>query len=243
MQVEKNDIILKLKREVLALQGFKRPSLVSTVSALGPIENAFPNQSFPTGAVHEFLSPLPEYAAATNGFITALLSILTSPSGMCLWISNGCNIFPPALKLFAINPDRVIFINTAKHKQALWTIEEGLKCPALAAVIGEVRELSFTESRRLQLAVKESKVTGLIHRHNYRNENTVACVSRWKIKPIHSVSVDGLPGLGFPRWNVQLQKVRNGRPGNWNIEWSAGRFQYDDNNAISISTTGKLKAG
>ncbi len=242
MLAEKDDIILKLKKEVLALQGFKRLGLAPAFSALGPIEKAFPNQSFPTGAVHEFLSPMPEYAAATNGFITALLSVLTSQTGMCLWVSTGRNIFPLTLKLFGINPDRIIFIDAAKHKQALWTIEEGLKCSALDAVIGEVRELSFTESRRLQLAVEESKVTGLIHRYNCKSENTVACVSRWKIKPISSIAVDGLPGLGFPRWNVQLEKVRNGRPGSWYIEWSAGKFQYSTESAI-MPATRKLKAG
>ena len=37
---------------------------------LGPIKDAFPNASFPVGAVHEFLCAAPEDAAATAGFIT-----------------------------------------------------------------------------------------------------------------------------------------------------------------------------
>ena len=37
----------------------------------------------------------------------------------------------------------------------LWVIEEALKCEGLAAVIGEIKELSFTQSRRLQLAVEK----------------------------------------------------------------------------------------
>jgi len=37
--------------------------------------------------------------------------------------------------------------------------------------------------------------------------------------------VDGLPGLGFPRWQVELLKVRNGQPGSWVVEWSDGRFK------------------
>jgi len=31
--------------------------------------------------------------------------------------------------------------------------------------------------------------------------------------------------VGFPRWNVELLKVRNGNPGAWKIEWSAGSFR------------------
>jgi protein ImuA len=37
---------------------------------------------------------------------------------------------------------------------------------------------------------------------------------------------DGMPGVGFPRWNVQLLKVRNGKPGAWQIEWSADGFRH-----------------
>jgi len=34
-------------------------------------------------------------------------------------------------------------------------MEEALKCAGLAAVIGEVREMDFKQSRRLQLAVEQ----------------------------------------------------------------------------------------
>jgi protein ImuA len=37
--------------------------------------------------------------------------------------------------------------------------------------------------------------------------------------------IDDMPGVGFPCWNVSLQKVRNGKPGNWQVEWSAGEFR------------------
>jgi hypothetical protein len=34
-----------------------------------------------------------------------------------------------------------------------------------------------------------------------------------------------MPGVGFPGWNVELLKVRNGKPGSWQIEWAESRFQ------------------
>ena len=57
-------------------------------------------------------------------------------------------IFPPALKFFGIAPDKIIFIDLQKEKDILWAMEEALKCDGLAAVIGEMQELSFTASRR-----------------------------------------------------------------------------------------------
>lgn len=111
-------------------------------------------------------------------------------------------------------------------REVLWALEEALKCKALAAVVGELREISFTQSRRLQLAVEQSHVTGFLHRYAPRLENTVACVSRWKITSLPSVLDDKLPGVGAPRWNVHLLKARNGKPGSWQVEWTAQGFRH-----------------
>ena len=224
---EKIDVFEKLKGDILSLQGFRTPSCSQRIDfGLGPVESAFPNRIFPTGAVHEFLSDTSEDAAATSGFMAGLLGKLMGQAGACLWISCKRTVFPPSLKIFGIEPDRVIFIDLANKKEVLWAVEEALKCEALSAVVGELNEISFTESRRLQLAVERSRVTGFLHRNNPRMVNTLACVSRWKITPVGSELDDGMPGVGFPRWQVTLQKVRNGEPGTWEIEWSAGRFQH-----------------
>jgi protein ImuA len=86
--------------------------------------------------------------------------------------------------------------------------------------VGELNELSFIDSRRLQLAVERSRVTGFIHRFRPRVQSPVACLTRWKISPLPSQTPDNLPGLGFPRWQVALLKVRNGQPASWQVQWS-----------------------
>jgi protein ImuA len=240
----KMDIIRQLQKEVISLQSASRPSDIRPVdTGLSSIEKAFPGHVFPTGVVHEFISRASEDSAATNGFIAGLLGLLMRKSGVCLWISTGRTIFPPALKVFGIEPDRVIFIDLNRQKEALWAIEEALKCNVLVAVVGELRELGFTESRRLQLAVELSHVTGLIHRYSAKSENTVACVTRWKIGPLPSFMEEGMPGIGYPRWNVQLVKVRNGRPGTWQIEWVANSFRQVTKQTLSISQIHTSKAG
>ena len=103
-------------------------------------------------------------------------------------------------------------------------MEEALKCNAVSAVVGEIREINFTASRRLQLAVEQSQVTGFILRSNFRSVNTTACVSRWKITPLASES-DDMPGIGFPKWKVELLRMRNGKSGSWIMQWVDGRFK------------------
>jgi len=223
----KADIIAQLQRDILPLQRFKT-TLKNTVADALPVrvKDAFPKAEFPLGAVHEFIYTGAEDAAATGGFVAGILASLMCRSGACIWISSSRLIFPPALKFFGIAPDKIIFIDLKKEKEILWAMEEALKCDGISAVIGEIQQLSFTDSRRLQLAVEQSRVTGFILRCNSRSLNTTACVTRWKITSLPSEPADGLPGVGFPRWNVELLKVRNGRPGKWEIEFAAGRFRH-----------------
>ena len=242
MLAAKNDILKALQSDILRLQGFKSVSNGTLDIGLGPIIKAFPSGSFPLGAVHEFLSTQIEDAASTNGFIAGLLSSLMGNNGITLWISSSRTLFPPALKSFGIEPDRFIFIDLQKEKDVIWAMDEALKCNALSAVVGEIREIDFTTSRRLQLAVEQSQVTGFILRNNYRKLNTTACVSRWKITPLASVVNDNLPGVGFPKWKVELLRIRNGKADTWDVQWIDGRFVPVES-ISSVSTWQQQKAG
>ncbi len=241
VELAKQDIILQLQREVLSMQRLKKVSGQSLNTGLWEVEKAFPDQTFPLGAVHEFISNAKEDAAATNGFMAGLISHLIK-KGTAVWVSSKRTIYPPALNLFGIAPEQIFFIDLARQKDVLWAIEEALKCNALSVVVGELTELSFTETRRLQLAVEQSRVTGFIHRYSPKKENVTACVTRWKIRPLASETA-GLPGVGFPRWNVQLEKVRNGKPGTWQVEWSGDHFRQIAQQTFTIQEIQKRKAG
>ena len=227
MPVTKTDIIAQLQRDILPLQGFK-PVINNAGfdTGLGSIKFAFPGTVFPLGSMHEFICSGSAPVSASCGVIAGILSSLMQHGGASVWISPVQTIFPPSLKNFGIEPDKIIFINLQKEKDRLWAMEEALKCEGIAAVVGEMKELSFTVSRRLQLAVEQSGVTGFIIRNNPPGLNTTACITRWKITPLSSMLPDDMPGIGFPRWNVTLLKVRNGKPGNWQLEWSGGRFRH-----------------
>lgn len=228
------DIIRQLQRDILPLQGFKPPTAGKAVEFdLGPLEAAFPNARFPTGAVHEFISRTPQQTAATHGFLSGLLAPLMKNGGACLWIGSAQTLFPPGLPIYGVAPDRLLILDLPGEKDRCWAMEEALKCEALAAVVGEISEIGFTDSRRLQLAVEQSRVTGFLLRHAPRNPGTVASVARWEITPVASEPEEGLPGIGFPRWQATLHKVRNGRPGSWMVEWSAGRFRFPEMPALS----------
>ncbi len=226
MDGTKTDIINRLQRDILALQGFTslRTRYPVRSGELSVME-AFPNKVFPLGAVHEFVTETMEDASATAGFISGLISTVLPTTGVIAWVGSCGLIFPPALKQFGIEPDRVIFFEPLKKREIQWTVEEALRCAAFSAVVAEWSDMSFTESRRLQLAVEKTNVTGFVIRRNPKQLSATACVARWKITSLHSGALDDLPGTGFPRWNVELLKVRNGKPGNRIMEWAGDHLQ------------------
>jgi len=206
-------------------QGFTCPVEGQAKSiGLGSVESAFPNGVFPTGTIHEMICPTHEHAAATGGLLAGLLGLLMRQGGACLWLSKSRKLFPSSLAAFNVEPHRVIFIDLYREKDVLWAMEEALKCEGLAAVVAEVRDISFAQSRRLQLAVESSKVTGFLLRNDPRKLGATTCVARWQITHLPSETEDELPGIGFPRWEADLLRVRNGSPGSWKLEWADGRF-------------------
>lgn len=234
MTATQQEIITKLRRDLQAWEGFRPLAPEERQNfGLGLIESAFPNQVFPTGALHEFISTRPEFTAAIGGFIAGILQTLLEKGGVCVWVSYTRRIYPPALKRFGVSPDRIIFIDVAREKDVLWATEEALKCNGIAAVICEMRLLSFMESRRLQLAIEQSQVTGFILRKDVKVLNTTACTARWTVKPLRSKLRPGMPGVGHPRWQVELLKVKNGQPGSWTLEWKNNAFLHPQTEQIS----------
>jgi len=226
MEAVKRDIIGKLQEQILSLQGVKPVGDGPAVNfGFGEISASFPGKVFPLAAIHEFLSTNLEDAAASGGFISALLSSLMQKGGLCLWISTQRKIFPPSLITFGLSPERIIFIDLQNERDVLWASEEALKCESLAAVVTELEEISFAQSRRLQLVIEKSRVTSFIIRKNAEKLSATLAAARWRISALPSGAIDGLPGLGFPRWNIELLKVKNGLPGSWTIEYSGGSFR------------------
>ncbi|MES2063468.1 MAG: Error-prone repair protein ImuA [Bacteroidota bacterium] len=218
-------IISKLRQDLLKWEGYKPPVSGQHDSlGLGPLESVFPNGVFPVSAVHELVCASSEQAAASGGLVSGMLSVLMQPGGVCVWIGRDRRLFAPALSSFGVTPHQVVFINLVNDKDTLWVMEEALKCTGLTAVVCELREMDFKQSRRFQLAVEHSRVTGFVLRNATGKLGSTACAARWQVKALPSTDLGGLPGLGFPRWQVDLLKVRNGQTGRWVLEWREGRF-------------------
>lgn len=229
------DIIENLKKDVLYQRFSKvRGSKQAIAGRVQPFASAFPLNQFPLGCVHEFICPGNESFSASAAFVAGTLSSLHL-NGSIIWVSDSLIMFPPSFTSFGLSPHQIIFIHLPKQKDILYAAEEALRCEGLSAVIADIRELNFKQSRRLQLATEQSNVTGFVLRNKPKFIITTACVTRWNITPAPSTSHQNIPGIGFTAWNVHLQKVRNGTPQSWKVSWQAGRFIHEHQHLNTIT--------
>ncbi|MDQ1142469.1 ImuA family protein [Pedobacter agri] len=242
-KASKQHIIADLKKQILGMQGYGTLSIQDDAfPQLKLLAKAFPNQHFPLTGIHEFIANETEDAAASTGFINAILSALMQTGGPSIWISATRNVFPPAMQRFALQPDQIIFIDLKNHKEILWVLEEALKCENLSAVVAEIPELSFSQSRRLQLVIEKSKVPAFIIRHQPQQLNNTTCLARWQIKHLPSILPDGMPGVGQPSWSIDLLKVRNAQPSSFKLSWNGTCFQNFEQQTEVLQTFRKLQA-
>lgn len=226
MALAKHEIIAQLQQDILQKEGFRPYANPRMNSVLGPMGSSFPGGALPVGVMHEFQSGTKAQTscrASTVGFVMALASPLIQEGGIIGWV-GASGIYPPGMTAYGVRPDQVMFIHIRKSRHALWATEEALKCGALAVVVAEVGGLDLTASRRLQLSAEQSQTTGFLISDDAHAVIT-SSATRWRVKPIVSHAIDDLPGVGFPRWRVELLRVRNGVPGAWSIQYSGGKFE------------------
>jgi protein ImuA len=129
------------------------------------------------------------------------------------------------LNVLGLDPARVILVEAGDEREALWAMEESLRSGAPAAVAGAVGTiLDLKPSQRLQLAARTSGLPLLLLRPAGAAAASAAA-TRWHIGAA-AAARDRFGLLARWRWRVRLERCRNGRPGEWLVEWDhvAHRF-------------------
>jgi hypothetical protein len=141
-----------------------------------------------------------------------------------LWCLRRPDLYGPGLAAHGLDPARLLLVAAPDDNAILWAMEEGLRAPGLAAVVGEVGRLPMVAGRRLQLAAERSGVTALLLRRwrsaaaaAAERERPSAALTRWRVASLPGTAIPG-PGIGRPRWRVELLRCRGGVPAAWEVE-------------------------
>lgn len=218
--VPKAALLADLRTRIRRLEGVGGEDGGCLPFGVPELDAALPDGGLPLGCLHEVTA---EDRGAGTAFAAALLARLAMDRGApVLWIVRDRDLHAAGLAAYGLTPDRLIAVRAVRDADALWAMEEALRCKRLSAVLGEADRLDLTASRRLQLAAEAGGVTGLLlHAGDGRAGAASAAVTRWRVAPAPSATVDE-PGVGEPRWRLDLLRCRGGRPGSWEVGWQGG---------------------
>lgn len=180
----------------------------------GAIDRRF-GTGLPCGALHEVLGHGPDTEHGTHpSLLVAGLLARHDPERPVLWAMQRSDLFPPGLAAVGLHPRRLILVEGGRDVLAV--MEEALRHPGLAAVVGEVEgRLGLTASRRLQLAAEASGVPAFALRRSQRFDDPAllapsAAASRWRVAALPSAGAGLLPER--PLWRLELLRCREAPP-------------------------------
>lgn len=117
--------------------------------------------------------------------------------------------------------NRLIYVEAKSSRDALFSLEEGLRCRDIGFVLGEIvgnpRVLDFTASKRLSMVAEEYGIPLWLVRLNSSPDLSSARM-RWKVtsapsdKPLWNSSAPGTPS-----WYAALFRARSHPTGEWRL--------------------------
>jgi len=222
MPANASPVLENVRERVRAIEAQTRVAHGSLSFGVDAIDRRLPAHGLALGALHEVAGG---GNGAVHGAAAALFAagIMARTTGQILWCVARRDLFAPAIAQAGLHPDRVIYAEVGDEKSVLACFEEGLRHGGLSGVVGEVAKLSMTASRRLQLVAEASGTLAIAIRRWRRMADAsdfgqpTASVTRWRISALPSSPLP-IPGVGRPRWLVELIRARAGECADFVVE-------------------------
>ncbi|MBL8659499.1 MAG: hypothetical protein JNM75_07050 [Rhodospirillales bacterium] len=169
-------------------------------------------------------------SGAAAGFCAAMLTRLAGEDGTVVWCRREAGLYGPGLAALGLDPARLILVRPRRDADVLWSMEEGLRSRAPAAVLGETAGGGPIALRRLQLAAETGGVPAILLRPPGALFVPGPALTRWRIGSARA-NLAALPEARLTgtaagrashlrlRWQVELQRCRGGVPASWLMEW------------------------
>ena len=108
-----------------------------------------------------------------------------------------------------LDPNRLIFVETARASDTLLALEEALKSKSLSLVFGVLDDIALTPTRRLSLAAAAGKTPCLLVTHA-ASPPAGATATRWRIeRAISGRHAFDPRAPGNPRFVIDLERCRS----------------------------------
>jgi len=186
---------------------------------LPPLDSRLADKGLDAGGLHEIAAAsasLNDDAAATLFLAGIAARFAQEPGFTVFWAVTAFDLYAPGLEQVGLGPQKLLHAQGRKDAEVLAMAEDALRDGSLACVIAEVRAADMTATRRLQLAASDGRTPMLLYRRHRSRQRCPLSVpssamTRWRIGCLASERLPW-PGVGRPRWQVELVRQRGGDP-------------------------------
>jgi protein ImuA len=191
--------------------------------------------------LHEISPQTSFHLGAASGFTLALATLAGQGGKETLWIQTDIARFEAGspyglgLQLFGLPSRQLLMLRARRPIDALFAMEEALKCRAIATVIAELPDdtADLTATRRLSLAARTYNGLGLLLRHR-STAIPSAAMTRWEIAA-SSGARDACGGIGTTSFLLSLVKNRRGPCGRFRVAWSHHELAFVEADPVAVA--------
>ena len=211
----------QLAKSIHAIETAKWTKVNSAISTGSPVlDAALPGGGYHPGSVVEWVSHAPGDGGLTLALLAAKAAMGEHKHAVI--VDPQQQFYPPAAKALGVAVERLIVLHPSNTADAMWSFDQSLRCPALAAVIAWQDKINDINARRLQLAAEQGCTLGLLLRRADRIVGQPTWTElTWQVRPISNfnetsgcrVAPPGIPSYSDNyRWmNLRLSRMRAGR--------------------------------
>ncbi|MCJ2079375.1 ImuA protein [Methylobacterium sp. E-016] len=196
------------------------------------LDARLPGGGLGLGLLHEVAPEGAGDEASALGFVLALVArhLARAAGDALLVVAPGHPIpYGHGLTGLGLDPGRLLLLEAEADASVFGALEETLRAGHLAAVAGLVADgLPLKPGRRLQLAAGSFRTAPplLLILRPGRADLPNGAATRWRIAA-GGAARDRFGCTLRPRWRARLDRCRNGRPGDWLLEWDHAAHRFD----------------
>ncbi len=219
-----------LRQQLARMEGVPKDETRTLPFGLPTLDRHLPHGGLAFGTLHEIAPAREADWPAAFGFLMALMGRMPGRTPLLLvrtprkLLRNG-EPHGAGLRALGLDPARLTLVETADETDALWATEEALRAEGPAAIASAANgKIDLKTSQRLHHAAREAGLPLFVLRPEKATPIPTAA-TRWRIATAPGAR-DRFGLLAGWRWRASLERCRNGRPGDWVLEFNHATHRF-----------------
>ena len=180
----KNPVIQQLRRQLRQMEQVGSRAVQEGAASLGikALDALLGAEVLRPGVIIEWVVE-GAGAGAARLVLPAAIEALQK-GGALVVIDDRQEFYPPAALRLGLDLERTVVVRPRNRQEALWALEQALRCSGVAATLGWIDRLDDRTFRRLQLATEQGGGWGLFLRPIAARKEPTWADLRWLVQPL-----------------------------------------------------------